>query len=380
MPDALVVGCGLIGASVGMALRDAGWDVLLRDEVPSIVGQAVRRGAGRPWEPGDRTTVALVAVPPRVTARVLAEVQQLDLARTYTHVCSVQSHVQAEIEALNCDMATVIGGHPLAGRERSGPGAATADLFVGRPWALCPSAATSQTAQQDATSLVRDCGADPVHLSAAEHDASVALLSHLPQVTASALAGSLLGSGELRAGSRPTVEAGTRHRPLQLAGPGLVDTTRLAASDSELWSQILELNAAQLAPLVADLSARLHDLSEALSTLGGPATPRESATALAQVRALLRAGNDGRALVPVKRGVRSEAFAPVRVSVRDEPGRLAALLADAGAAGINVEDVHVEHIPGRPSGVIELLVGVGDVPALCRALAVRGWAVLELEG
>jgi prephenate dehydrogenase len=365
--DVLVVGCGLIGASVGLALRDAGRDVVLHDDLPSHVGEAVRRGAGRPWESGERARVVLVAVPPSQTARVLSELQSRNLAQTYTHVASVQSHVQAEIEALNCDLSQIVGGHPLAGRERSGPGAATADLFVGRPWALCASPLSGQQSQQDVRALISDCGADVVEMSAQEHDAAVALLSHLPQIVASALAGSLL-----------SVDAtDDQERPLQLAGPGLVDTTRLAASDAELWSQILTLNAAHLAPLVGDLARRLHAVAQALTALGGPSAPAEAAAALVDVRTLLRTGNAGRALVPVKRGVRAEAFAPVRISVRDEPGRLATLLQDAGNDGFNVEDVHVEHIPGRPTGVIELLVRTEDVAAVAAALAGRGWTVLD---
>jgi prephenate dehydrogenase len=78
----------------------------------------------------------------------------------------------------------------------------------------------------------------------------------------------------------------------------------------------------------------------------------------------------------VKRGARAEAFAPLRVTVPDEPGRLAALLTDAGDSGVNVEDVHVEHVPGRPTGIIELLVELADVGRLGEALRARGWAVL----
>jgi prephenate dehydrogenase len=216
---------------------------------------------------------------------------------------------------------------------------------------------------------VADCGADVVRLSAAEHDASVALLSHLPQVTASALAAGLVVGGS----DAPVLRGPAG---LRLAGPGLVDTTRLAASDAELWAQILELNAAQVAPVLTALAARLTATAGVLTTLAGDPSPAEGARAVASLRALLREGNAGRALVPVKRGVRSEAFAPLRVSVRDEPGRLAALLNDAATAGFNVEDVHVEHVPGRPTGVIELAVRTEDVEALAEALVKRDWAVL----
>jgi prephenate dehydrogenase len=157
----------------------------------------------------------------------------------------------------------------------------------------------------------------------------------------------------------------------------LVDTTRLAASDPDLWVQILELNASEVAPLVTALGERLLAAGTALATLGGTASPPEAAAAVAVLRDLLRDGNAGRALVPVKRGVRSEAFAPLRVTVSDEPGRLAALLTDAGAVGVNVEDVHVEHVPGRPSGVIELLVRRDDLEPLAKELLALGWKVQQ---
>jgi prephenate dehydrogenase len=365
MADVLVVGCGLIGASVGMALQQAGWDVVLDDEAPAVVGEAVRRGAGRPWERGETATTALIAVPPRLTAAVLTQYQRLDVAQTYTHVASVQAQVQHEVETLSPDPSAVVGGHPLAGRELSGPGAATADLFVGRPWAVCAGAGASTQARAQVAQLVSACGADVVELTAAAHDAAVALLSHLPQVASSALAAALARAVDVT--DDPSL--------LRLAGPGVVDTTRLAASDPDLWVQILELNAREVAPVVTALADRLAVTAAALTSLAAAPTAPESARATAELRDLLRAGNSGRALLPVKRGARSEAFAPLRVTVPDQPGRLAALLTDAGAAGVNVEDVHVEHVPGRPTGVIELLVEVDEVARLAAELRQRGWAV-----
>jgi prephenate dehydrogenase len=367
MSDVLVLGCGLIGTSVGLALREADRDVLLHDAAPAVVQAAVARGAGRAWDRQQGADLVVVAVPPRATAAVLLEAQNLAVGRTFTHVASIQSHVQREVEALGCDMSSIVGGHPLAGRETSGPGAATADLFVGRPWALCPSEQSSASALEAVRALVADCGADAVVLGAEEHDASVALLSHLPQVASSALAGGL------------TAGAGSAGSSTRLAGPGLVDTTRLAASDPDLWCQVLELNATHVAPLVRALAARLDGVAAALDQLAGATAPGPREAAAARLRGFLLEGNAGRALVPVKRGALSDAFAPVRVSVRDEPGRLAALLSDAGAAGVNVEDVHVEHVPGRPTGVIELLVRTQDVAALVPALRGQGWQVLERD-
>src|SRR5689334_15793074 len=138
MSDVLVVGCGLLGASIGLALRGSELgDVTLADADDVAVGVAVERGAGRRWDGEERAEIVVVAVPPASTAGVLTSLQRRDLATTYTHVCSVQSQVQAEIEAASSDPSVIVGGHPLAGREVSGPRGALADLFVGRPWAVC---------------------------------------------------------------------------------------------------------------------------------------------------------------------------------------------------------------------------------------------------
>jgi prephenate dehydrogenase len=168
-------------------------DVILHDRDPQVAAEAVARGGGRRWNGDEPATTVVIAVPPSATAAALLGAQRLNLGRTYTHVSSVQSQVQREIEALSSDLPTVVGGHPLAGSESSGPGAATGDLFVGRPWAVCAGDKSSDVAVQDVHELATACGAVPIELDADAHDAAVALLSHLPQVVASALAGRLVG-------------------------------------------------------------------------------------------------------------------------------------------------------------------------------------------
>lgn len=351
----LVLGTGLIGTSIGLALRAAGRDVLLADADLGTAAAAAERGAGRAWDGREPAELAVVAVPPTLVAQELTRLQRLDIAATYTHVTSVQSQVQAEIEALSPDASSVVGGHPMAGRETSGPAGASADLFVGRPWVICPSAASRSAALAEVHQLAEDCGAVPTVVDALEHDRAVAVLSHLPQVAASALAAVLVPE------DAPAVATA-------LAGTGLADTTRLAASASGLWTEILTANAEQVAPAVRSLVAVLEDLAAALDTSAGPVDAD-------RVRSLLERGNRGRALVPVKRGVRDSGFVAVAVEVDDRPGRLAALLADAGAAGVNVEDVRVDHVPGRPTGIIELLVAVPAAAVLETALG-RDWHVI----
>ncbi|HEU0103923.1 MAG TPA: prephenate dehydrogenase [Mycobacteriales bacterium] len=345
--DVLVVGTGLIGTSLGLALHGRA-DVLLTDVQPAALATAVARGAGRVWDGAEPAAVAVVCTPPAVVAAQLLRVAAS--VRTATHVCSVQAPVQAALEAAGCDPAVVCGSHPMAGRERGGPESALASLFAGRPWVLCPSPRTSGQALADVRALVELTGAVPVELAPERHDAAVALVSHLPQVAASALAAQLL---------RGTPDAAA------LAGPGLQDSTRIAASDPALWRDVLALNAGDVAPLVRALAEDLLAVAAALDA--GLVEP---------VVGLLGRGAQGRSLVPVKRGERDAAFTAVAVSVPDTPGRLAALFIAAGEAGVNVEDVRVDHVPGSPRGVIELAVRAPARETLEGALRAAGWDVV----
>ena len=345
----LVVGTGLLGTSVGLALRgDA--DVLLHDRDEAAVATACRRGAGRPWDGAEQADHVLLAVPPAVVAPELVRLQRLRIGRTWSHVCSVQAPVQAAAQAAGADLSSLCGTHPMAGKESSGPEAASADLFLGRPWALCPSAHTTPAAVAAARSLAERCGGVPLELPAHEHDDAVALASHLPQVTASALA------AVLRAHSPGEV---------RLAGPGLQDTSRIAASAPAMWVEVLSQNAAAVGPLVRALAAELDRAADALERIDRDA-----------VEDLLIRGNAGRALVPVKRGGHDRDLAVVGVSVPDRPGQIAGVLLAAADAGVNVEDVRVDHLPGRPSGVVELLVAAETREAARASLAAAGWAVL----
>ena len=346
MADLLVVGTGLIGTSVGLALRRQS-DVVLSDPSAADLAVAVERGAGRAWDGEEAFAHCLVAAPPSAVVSVVRRLA--DRSGTFSHVASVQRAVQDDLAGSGVDLARVCGSHPMAGKEQSGPAAASASLFAGRPWVLCPSGQTSPGALAAVRDLALACGAEPVELTAEQHDAAVARVSHLPQVAASAVAAVLAAQGE----------------ELALAGPGLQDTTRIAASDPALWVEVLRQNAAAVAPLVRELSRELAIAADALDR----ADP-------AAVEDLLRRGNAGRRLVPRKRGEHDRDFVVVPVAVPDSPGQLAGVLASAAQAGINVEDVRVEHLPGRPTGVIELLVHLSAQAQARTALAAAGWDVV----
>jgi prephenate dehydrogenase len=356
--SAVVIGTGLIGTSVALALRAAGAQVWLTDADDDAVGLAVSLGAGGPLPdaglPAGPADVAVLAVPPVAVAAELRAAQSRGLARCYTDVASVKELPLVQARELGCDMASYVPGHPLSGRERSGPAAARADLFTGRPWAICPQPDSAAAAVELVTSLATTCGAQPVLVSAADHDQWVALVSHAPHAVAAAMAARL------------------EHAPasaLALAGQGLRDVTRVAAAGAGMWVQILGANAGPASAVLREVAA---DLLRAAEALGSLAAGDEQAAK--EVADLLERGSAGVGRIPGKHGDPSR-FSPVQVVIADRPGELARLFQVAGTAGVNIEDVSIEHSPGLPVGVAELWVRPAAGRALAEALSAGGWPV-----
>ena len=254
----LVQGTGLIGTSVALALRDKGTEVWLSDADPATARLAADLGAGTVIadlrDAKGIADIALLAMPPAVVGRQLAHAQDCAVADVYTDVASVKVLPARHARELGCDLETYVPAHPLAGRERHGPAAAQADLFLGRTWALCPLPETAPDAVDAVTALAVACGADPVVTDPETHDRWVALVSHAPHLVAVAMAARLAPS---------SVPADA----LKLAGQGLRDVTRIAAGDSSLWTQILAANAGPVAEVVAAVA---EDLAAVARLLGGP--------------------------------------------------------------------------------------------------------------
>ncbi|GAA4525597.1 prephenate dehydrogenase [Amycolatopsis samaneae] len=350
---ALVVGTGLIGTSAALALREMDVTVYLSDIDPPTAGLAAELGAGREWD-GETVDLAVLAVPPHLIGQRLADLQKRGVARAYTDVASVKAGPIADAERLGCDPGSYVPGHPLAGRERSGPAAARADLFLGRPWALCPGPGTDAGALGLARELVSLCGAEAVTVDPAEHDAAVALVSHAPHVAASAVAARLAGAGGVALG---------------LAGQGLRDVTRIAAGDPLLWRSILAGNARPVAAVLDEIAADLAAAASALRS-GDPDG----------VTDLLRRGVHGHGRIPGKHGGPVRDYAVVQVVLRDGPGQLARVFDAAGLAEINIEDVRLEHSTGQPLGVAELSVRPEDADRLAGTLRFHGWHVPPVPG
>ena len=350
-PTILIVGTGLMGTSIALALTGLGERVWLHDSDPGALAEAVDRGAGEYGMPEVDPDLIFVAVPPLKAASVVNDLLRTYVNATISDVTSTKSKLLHDVESLGGDIRRFVPGHPMAGRELSGPGAARADLFADRMWALTPAPETEDSRVADVARLVTALGAVVRITSADEHDRAVALTSHTPQVVASLVA----------AGLSPLDDAG-----VALSGQGLRDVTRLAASDPELWSEILASNSGPVAESLTGLIGRLAALRDALES----EPPNIDALASG-----LRAGTAGYARVPGKHGSAQTRYAVVPVVVADQPGELGRLFADVGVAGVNLEDVRIEHTQGRPTGYVELEVQPGSAQGLSDSLRERGWDV-----
>lgn len=357
----LILGTGLLGASIGLGLRSRGIEVLLSDSSPSAQGVAVDIGAGHGLTPGRLLApeLVVVAVPPDVTATVVATALQTYPDAVVVDVASVKASVLLEVQAAlqdRCaaDLQRYVGTHPMAGRERSGPVAARGELFTSMPWVLCPSEDSSAVAIKTAQSLAIDLGAVVFRFAPAEHDAAVALVSHLPQIMSSLVAGRL---------------ADAPGHALSLAGNGLRDVTRIAASDPSLWVQILGANAG---PLVAILEQVRQDLDRLIGTLRAPAAPG----ARLDMAQLISEGNAGQGRIPGKHGGPAQQYAWLTVLVDDKPGQIARLLTEIGQIGANIEDLRLDHSAGKELGRVELSVMPNRRVGLVEELTDRGWKVI----
>lgn len=228
---ALIVGLGLIGGSIGIALRNRGWHVAFDDPFVSL-DEARARGAADAAAGDVAADVVVLATPIDVALRLLDQ-QLARQGATVTTVCSVL----APFTAAAASHGRFVAGHPMAGSHERGLGAARADLFRDARWFV--------DRHDDAVAaLIADCGAIDELVDASEHDRAMAEVSHLPQLLSTALAAHL------------------DERLLRFAGPGLQTFLRLAGSDAAVWRPILDANREQIVPhaeSVAELVQRILD-------------------------------------------------------------------------------------------------------------------------
>ncbi len=349
-----VIGAGLLGASVGLGLRERGIEVTLEDLSPTTVALAADYGAGRVREAGDPApALVVVATPPDVAADAVERALTTFPSAVVTDVTSIKLAPYLELLRRGVDLTNYVGSHPMAGRERGGAIMARADLFVARPWVICRDDQTPAEALAIVEAVALDLGGVLIEMTPEEHDRSVGLVSHLPQVVSSLLAARLVPATEQAIG---------------LAGGGLRDTTRIAASDPELWLQILSANRE---PVTELLDAFAQDVAAFADALRDPA----QAGSKRRLADLLAAGNRGVGRIPGKHGS-SERFTTITVLIDDSPGQLAKLLTELGELGINMEDLRLEHSPGAQIGFAEIAVLPEVAERAVADLVERGWRTL----
>ncbi|MEU6539906.1 prephenate dehydrogenase [Streptomyces sp. NPDC047000] len=361
MRTALVIGTGLIGTSAALALVQRGVTVHLADHDPEQARTAAALGAGTDELPEEPVDLALVAAPPAHVAAVLADAMRRGAARGYLDVASVKGGPRRELEALGLDLSSYIGTHPMSGREKSGPLAATGELFEGRPWVLTPTRDTDTEVLNLALELVSYCRAVPVVMDADAHDRAVALVSHMPHLVSSMVAARLENAEEAA---------------VRLCGQGIRDVTRIAASDPGMWIDILSANPGPVADLLGDVAADLAETVEALRALQSSDEAKRRAGA-GGIEDVLRRGNAGQVRVPGKHGSAPRTYETVAVLIDDQPGQLARIFADADRAGVNIEDVRIEHATGQQAGLVQLTVEPKAAPVLTAALRQRGWSIRQ---
>ncbi|MBJ7456433.1 MAG: prephenate dehydrogenase/arogenate dehydrogenase family protein [Thermoleophilia bacterium] len=352
MGPVAIVGVGLMGGSLGLALRSLdGVEVRGADPEPEALRTALDMGAIdvacdslEEVVRGARAVVLAAPVPelPGLARRALAAAPD---DCVITDIGSTKSGV---LEALTpAERGRFIGGHPVCGGERTGVAFAREGLFQGVTWFLTPGAEARSDLFGQLHALVVAVGARPVAIDAGVHDHLMALVSHLPHVLAGALVNQ---AADTAPGGREA---------LRSAGPSFTDLTRVAGSNPPLWADILLANSASVLDVLRDFTTRLgevaaalgrHDREWLLGFVGDAADARER---------LRRAGEAGTA-------------APVRVlvAVPNRPGAISEIATALGHAHINIEDLSLR--PGPPDGEGELVLVVGGADAAREAVRLVG--------
>lgn len=344
MKGVRVVGSGLIGTSIALALSAKGIPVEMTDSNDDRAALAQDLVGSSHIEEVD---LVVLAIPTSQLSQVISKEFQLNPKAAFIDVGSVKTKPLQQIDSSSALSHRFCGSHPMAGREIGGPEAARSDLFLGRPWIYTPTVNCDEDVVALIIELIEALGATPIRMTPNEHDSAVALISHLPQISASLLAKQLhLGPEDW----------------LALAGQGLKDTTRIAGSDPELWREIIAMNREQIRPLLIKMS---EDLTNLISEF-------DDDDAIEQ---FIAEGRSGRERIPGKHGGRPRDYTFLPIVIEDKPGQLAAVFHECADAHVNIEDLSIEHSPGQFTGLITLALSSSDAVRLADHLAHRGWNV-----
>ena len=352
-----ILGTGLIGGSIGLGLAatDPDATVVGYDRDPVAADAALSAGAvgalaGDPSAAVEGAGLVVLAGPVDATQGLVDEiVGTVGAGAVLTDVGSAK--VGAVAAGEKAFGGRFVGGHPMAGSERHGVEAASADLFRDAWWILTPTRRTAPEAYARVAELVARLGAKPVAVGPSKHDSLVARLSHVPQLTASALV-------DLAAG------AGDREALLGLAAGGFRDVTRIAASNPDLWVTILRSNKDSILDALETLNRKLRSVAGSID--------RDDWD---EVREWLAGARNNRLELFARPDLSGEP-AGLSLPVTDRPGVLAEVTTAAGRLGANIEDLRIVHSTEGGHGRLELVVtGEGPADRLAEALANMGYRV-----
>jgi len=345
-----VVGLGLIGASLALALRDAHWRVTGDDLDPDVVELALATGVIVSSTPEPDVQLIAIATPAGVVAEVALDYLARfdDPALIVTDVAGVKGAIVRDVTA-----SRFVGGHPMAGSELKGLRGARADLFQSCTWVLTPTDSTPADVYGRLHSYLRDIGANVVAVSSADHDRLVALASHVPHL----LAGALMNQAADAAREDAVL--------LQLAAGGFRDMTRIAAGDPAIWPDILFENREAVSASLVALEERLGALRMAVQTRDRAAL-EESLTSASTARRQL----PGRAL-------KSEDMAYLRVLIADRPGSLAHVTMTASEMLVNIYDIEIAHAIEGNKGTLLLAVDAQQAERFMEALRTANFGVVR---
>jgi prephenate dehydrogenase len=344
---AQVVGTGLIGGSLGMALRHRGWKVTGSDADQARADAALAAGAVDAIGGDPDAEVVFVAIPAAQAGKVALEVLSEPERRQDVVVTDV-SGVKAAVVAAAAH-PRFIGGHPMAGSEQVGLEGADPDLFVGATWVLTPTADTDLEAFARLRAVVTSLGSEVVVLSPADHDRLVAMVSHLPHLVAATLMNAATAGAEEDAAL------------LRLAAGGFRDMTRVAAGHPGIWPDICADNASAIV-------AALDNLVADLTTMRALVAERDRSNLLET----LERASAGRRALPA-RATRPDNLSELRVPVTDREGVLAEITSVASNLGVNIYDIEIAHSAEGPQGVLLLVVDTAHALRLREGLSGRGY-------
>ena len=337
-----VIGLGLIGGSIALGLRGRGWHVTGDDVSSSRVDSALGRGCIDSAGIDAGADVTFVAVP------VLVAQDSVEHAlKTTSGVVTDVGSVKGSLCAAIAD-GRFVGGHPMAGSELEGLDGADADMFNGAVWVLTPTAATSHTAIAAVASAVSTLGAEMVAMAPERHDEMVAVVSHVPHLTAASLMGLAADGADEHAAL------------LRLAAGGFRDMTRIASGHPDIWLDICDQNRSAIVTALDRLIDRLGEMREIVGTVD-----REGLLDRLQRARMARSNLPGRITRP-------ETLAEVRIPIPDRPGAAAEIFTLAAREGINIASFEVVHLAESNVGVAVVLVDADAAEAYRAALAGQG--------